>query len=63
MQEMCLFTQIALINIHLPLVQLFFMFGTLYVDAVKGRKLLTFCRVVDGFMDVQEPSVAGDFGI
>ena len=41
----------------------FFMFGTLYVDAVKGRKLLTFCRVVDGFMDVQEPSVAGDFGI
>ena len=50
MQEMCFFTQIALINIRLPLVQLFFMFGTLYVDAAKGRKLLT----GDGLVDVEE---------
>ena len=62
MQEICLFTKIAQINIRLPLVQLFFMFGTSYVDAVKGRKLLTFCRVVDGLMDVQELGIAGDFG-
>lgn len=41
MQEMCLFTQIALFNIRLPLVHVFFMFGTSYVDTVKGRKLLT----------------------
>ena len=40
----------------------FFMFGTSYVDAVNGRKLLT-RPVVDGLMDVQEPSVAGAFGI
>ena len=32
------------------------------VDAVNGRKLLT-RPVVDGLMDVQEPSVAGAFGI
>ena len=51
MQEMCLFTHIALINIRLPLVHVFFlMFGTSYVDAAKGRKLLT----GDGLVDVQE---------
>ena len=43
--------KIAVINIHLPLVHVFFLtFGTLYVDAAKGRKLLT----GDGLVDIEE---------
>jgi len=41
----------------------FFLCSARRVDGVKGRKLLTFGPFVDGLMDVQEPSVAGGFGI
>ena len=40
----------------------FFSCSARRVEAVKGRKLLT-GPVEDGLMDVQEPSIAGDFGI